>query len=95
MSQNHRTPARVHRGIDGDLTVQTSLRNKGFPYEFLGLFSHRWFVLCGRLKLVAGRFHPPRHGFDLDYQSVEQFSQVGLILQMPQQVQGPVTLLGG
>jgi hypothetical protein len=25
----------------------------------LGLFSHRWFVLCGRLKLVAGRFHPP------------------------------------
>ena len=59
MSQNHRTPARVHRGIDGDLTVQTSLRNKGFPYEFLGLFSHRWFVLCGRLKLVAGRFHPP------------------------------------
>ena len=54
-------------------------------------------LVCSlRPPKVGGRpLSSPRHGFDLDYQSVEQFSQVGLILQMPQQVQGPVTLLGG
>jgi len=37
----------------------------------------------------------PLQRIGLDYQSVEQLSQVGLILERPQQAQSPVILPGG